>query len=301
MIQSVCTSISDGQPESQAMQISAVVLENVELAHATYRLRLACPGIGQRIKPGQFFMLRPQKYNDPLLGRPFALYDTVVQYSGEAGQDEVIGFDLGYHIVGKMTSLMQTWKPGDVIDVWGPLGNGFPTIKVKHLACVGGGIGYTPFIAVTRQALGLRSYGINGDTDPRIEAEKVSFLYGSRSKSHSADLTDLTAMNVTPMIATDDGTLGYHGFVTDLLKQLLSSNDCPDAVFCCGPEKMMHAVGKICAAANVSCWLSLESPMACGFGACFSCVAKIKQPDGTWDYRRTCIEGPVFPADLLVE
>jgi len=103
-------------------------------------------------------------------------------------------------------------------------------------------------------------------------------------------------------LATDDGTRGHHGFVTDLLKQSLDDDDRPDRVYCCGPEPMMHATARICEQAGVDCWLSLESPMACGFGACFSCVTAVKVDDGQWDYRRTCVEGPVFEAKgLLLE
>ncbi len=101
-------------------------------------------------------------------------------------------------------------------------------------------------------------------------------------------------------LATDDGSRGHHGFVTELLKQSLVSDCPPDLIYCCGPEPMMHAVQKIATAANVSCWLSLETPMACGIGICFSCVAKIQQDDGEWDYRRTCLEGPIFPATKVV-
>ena len=98
---------------------------------------------------------------------------------------------------------------------------------------------------------------------------------------------------------TDDGTAGHRGFVTDLLSQSLGE-DRPDAVYCCGPEPMMHATADICAANGIPCWLSLETPMACGFGACFSCVTKVRVSDDDWDYRRTCVEGPVFPAKSLV-
>ncbi|HSG69139.1 MAG TPA: dihydroorotate dehydrogenase electron transfer subunit, partial [Planctomycetaceae bacterium] len=86
---------------------------------------------------------------------------------------------------------------------------------------------------------------------------------------------------------------------TELLQQAIDSGSPPDRVFCCGPEPMMHAVQKICINRRIECWLSLETPMACGFGACFSCVSRVKEDDGSWDYKRTCVEGPVFRADRL--
>ena len=110
------------------------------------------------------------------------------------------------------------------------------------------------------------------------------------------------AAGIGVSVATDDGSAGHRGFVTDLLARRLGEDPRPARVLTCGPGPMMAAVAGLCAAAGVPCWASLESPMACGFGACFSCVVKVKQadaPDG-WDYRRSCVEGPVFRAETLV-
>ena len=130
--------------------------------------------------------------------------------------------------------------------------------------------------------------------------ESVSLCYGVRSKHYLAGLDEFTLDGLDLRIATDDGTYGHHGFVTDLLKQKLTTLNGGVHVYCCGPEPMMKAVAEICRQQSVPCWLSLETPMACGFGACFSCVTKVVEPDGSWDYRRTCVEGPVFRAEQLV-
>jgi len=282
-----------------ARQFRAVVTSQRELAHQTYVVQLACPEIARLILPGQFFMIRPDRGTDPTLGRPFALYDTILDEQGQPA-----GFEFAYHVVGKMTSLMSQWKPGTEVQIWGPLGNGFPQFNGTHLLCVGGGIGYTPFYAVARDVLGLRTYGPNPNRSSQTtrEQRKVSLLYGVQSRKYRADLTDLESLpGLSISLSTDDGSEGRKGFVTSLLEESLTSSDRPDAVFCCGPEPMMHAVAKLCHAQGVRCWLSLETPMACGFGACFSCVTKVRDagsPEG-WDYRRTCVEGPVFPADQL--
>ncbi|MGD9853460.1 MAG: dihydroorotate dehydrogenase electron transfer subunit [Planctomycetaceae bacterium] len=282
--------------KSDAVWTTARVVEQQQLAADTFRLRLHCPDAAARITPGQFFMMRPRGGTDPLLGRPFALYDTAV---GAEGRPESI--DFVYHVIGKMTSLMSLWTGGEPVEFWGPLGNGFPVVRCRHLMYVGGGIGYTPVRAVAREALGRGSYGL----PPRSlqqTVERVTLCYGVRTAAQRADLSDLEDINgLTILIATDDGSEGHHGLVTDLLHDALHGNDPPNAVFCCGPLPMMQAVGTICQRAAVDCWLSLESPMACGFGACFSCVTRVKtdDPDG-WDYRRTCVEGPVFPATQLV-
>ncbi len=271
------------------------VVEQQQLASDTYRLRLHCPEAARVITPGQFFMVRPEGGTDPLLGRPFALYDTV------DGNDGPEAIDFVYHVIGKMTRLMSQWTGGEAVEFWGPLGNGFPVAACQHLMYIGGGIGYTPVLAIAREALGHRTYGQPTRSNERT-VERMMLCYGVRSVDHCADLSALEDVEgLTIRIATDDGSIGHHGLVTDLLSESLESDDAPDAVYCCGPLPMMHAVGHICEQAGVDCWLSLESPMACGFGACFSCVTRVRtdDPDG-WDYRRTCVEGPVFPATQLV-
>lgn len=274
----------------KSIQTAAVVVEQQQLAQETFRLRLHCPDIAAMITPGQFFMLRFPDGNDPLLGRPFALYDT---YRDESGRPA--GVDIGYHVIGKMTGLLPTLKAGTSLELWGPLGNGFAVADCEHLAVISGGIGYTPFVAVMHEALGTKDYGRNITR----QTSKFDFYYGIRSRDYCANLSDLTHERSHHFISTDDGTLGYHGFVTNLFREQLAAGNVPEKVFCCGPEPMMAEVSRICAEHNLPCWLSLETPMACGFGACFSCVVKVKEGDG-WDYRRTCVEGPVFPADQVL-
>ena len=265
------------------------------LATDTWAVRLNCPELAAKILPGQFIMVRPQSGSDPLLGRPFALFDVFTDADGAPA-----GIEFGFVVVGKMTSLMATWQPGDRITVWGPLGNGFPVPGNEHLICVAGGIGQTPFLGVIREALGLRSYGIPARAVTSKPAS-VTMCYGVRSKGWLAGLKDFQLPGLNLQIATDDGSYGHHGFVTELLlNELQKRSGQKSVVYCCGPEPMMKAVAEICRSGNVPCWLSLETPMACGFGACFSCVTKVREDDGSWDYRRTCVEGPVFPAERLV-
>jgi dihydroorotate dehydrogenase electron transfer subunit len=281
------------EPKPAAVQQIVTVLSQRRLARDTYCLRLESPEIASTIVPGQFFMVRPVNGVNPLLGRPFALFDTFL----EGGKPK--GVEFGYVVVGKLTSVMPTWQPGEKVSIWGPLGNGFPVPAAKHLMLVAGGIGQTPFLAVAREALGLRTYG----RAPRAVSRRprrVTLCYGVRSAEYLAGLEDFSLPELDVRLATDDGSRGHHGFVTDLLEEALGRDDRPDCVYCCGPEPMMHAAARLCERSGVDCWLSLESPMACGFGACFSCVTAVKTDDGKWDYRRTCIEGPVFPAERLV-
>ena len=276
-----------------AVQASAIVVENVPMARDTWRIRVVCPEIAKQIVPGQFFMVRDPKLTDPMLGRPFALLDT---WSDESG--ETIGVEFGYLVVGKLTRHMTTWQDGDEISLWGPLGNGFPLTTARSPLLVAGGIGQTPFVAVGRELLGRSRYG-----SPAREltgtVESVRLCYGVRSDAYLAGIELFQDAGLDVQVSTDDGSFGHHGFVTELVQQAIGGTNRPDVIFCCGPEPMMGAVSEIAQAAGIPCWLSLESPMACGFGICFSCVTKVRMDDGSWDYRRTCIEGPVFPAEKL--
>jgi len=276
-----------------ASQVCATVVEHEQMARNTWRMRLECPDVARQILPGQFFMIKLAGRSDPLLGRPFALYDVYCDAAGVAQ-----GIDFGYVVVGKMTTQLELLRAGDAVEVWGPLGNGFPLPPEGHLVIVAGGIGQTPFLAVIREALRRRAYG----QPPRELAHvpsRITLCYGVRSKEYLAGVAEFEREGIDVRVATDDGSAGHHGFVTDLLKTLIAQPSGPMTVYCCGPEPMMHAVSRLTTAAGVPCWLSLETPMACGFGACFSCVTRVKQDDGSWDYRRVCVEGPVFSAAQL--
>jgi dihydroorotate dehydrogenase electron transfer subunit len=199
--------------------------------------------------------------------------------------------------------------------LWGPLGNGFPPQTAGHLIMVAGGIGQTPFMALAAEHRGFKQYG-----DPQRSVSRpklITFCYGARSADYLAGVDDFRKLGIDVRISTDDGTAGHHGFVTELLCKVLDGSMSLDKnpphpgplpegegeqtqIVCCGPERMMEAVAKVAHERNVRCQLSLETPMACGIGICFTCVAKVRQPNGTWDYKRTCVEGPIFnSADLV--
>lgn len=266
---------------------TVAVLENVRLARDTYRIRLHCPELARALRPGQFLMLRLPGSNDPLLGRPFALYDTVLDTSGEAAAVDVV-----YLVVGKLTGLLKDVKAGAAVAVWGPLGNGFPDLPpLEHVGLVAGGIGQTPFLAYTRELLGGRGYG---GRPARCTAERVSLFYGVRTAELAAGIEDFRNAGADVRPASDDGSLGFKGFVTQLLKE----SPQPQHLVGCGPEPMLRALAGLARQWAVPCHLSLETPMACGLGICFSCVTRVRTPDG-WDYRRVCVDGPVFDAAVL--
>ena len=162
-----------------------------------------------------------------------------------------------------------------------------------------GGIGQTPFLAVIREALRRRAYGNPGRAIDQLPA-KITLCYGVRSREFLAGVEEFQREGIDVQISTDDGSAGHKGFVTDLVRAALAEPAESQTLYCCGPVPMMRAVAEIANRQNVSGYLSLETPMACGFRACFSCVTKILQDDGTWDYRRVCVEGPVFPANRVI-
>jgi len=268
---------------------AVTIEENVPLARDTYRIRFACGEIARRVLPGQFVMLRLADCNDPLLGRPLAVYDL----SADADRKACF-LDIVYLVVGKMTRLLAKMPAGARLEAWGPLGNGFPPTPTEHLVMVAGGIGQTPFLMLAREYSGQRSYG-----DPPREvpsAKKITLCYGVRGREYLAGVEDFRRAGVEVQLSTEDGSLGHRGLVTELIAPLVERSPWPCRIVCCGPERMMEAAAGIARRLGVSCQVSLESPMACGIGVCFSCVKNIRDASGNWDYRRTCVEGPVFDA-----
>jgi dihydroorotate dehydrogenase electron transfer subunit len=278
----------------RAIQAAVEIVENVRLARDTYRVRFHSPAIAARIVPGQFLMLRIAGLCDPLIGRPFALYDTTL-----AGDCTPACIDVVYLVKGKLSNRLLTLCPGQQLDVWGPLGNGFLPQPTEHLIMVAGGIGQTPFLALAQEYLGHRRYG---DPPRNVSpAQRVTFCYGARTAEYFAGIDDFVRLGIDVRLATDDGSRGHHGLVTDLLREVLAEQTgLVPRVVCCGPEPMMQAVARVAKEAGAMCEVSLETPMACGIGICFTCVAKVRDEQGEWDYKRTCVEGPVFPAEKLV-
>jgi dihydroorotate dehydrogenase electron transfer subunit len=270
-----------------AVHRTARVREHVRLAERTFRIRLECPELAAAIRPGQFVMLRLPGTTDPLLGRPFALYDTALD------GDTPVAVDVVYLVVGKMTARLAELGAGDALQVWGPLGKPFLDVgEPERVALVAGGIGQTPFLAYTRQLLGTRGFG--GDP-PRPRTKRVALYYGVRTAALAAGVDDFRAAGADVHLASDDGSVGTKGFVT----QLLEAHGPTGPLVGCGPEPMLHALAKLAATWAVPCQVSLETPMACGVGICFSCVAKVRTAGG-WDYARVCTDGPCFDAAQLV-
>lgn len=256
------------------VQRTVEVVEHVPLAERTFRVRFVCPELAGRLAPGQFLMLRIPGTTDPLLGRPFAYYDTTAEGA----------VDVVYLVVGKMTRRLAEARVGDRLEVWGPLGNGFPLFDPPEpVVLVAGGIGQTPFLAYAKALIARGCLS-------------VTLYYGVRTASLAAGVGDFESAGVTVRLTSNDGTIGTACYVTDRLEQ-----EAPSGVLVgCGPEPMLHVLRRLAERWQRECYVSLETPMACGAGICYSCVTKVKTAEG-WDYRRVCVDGPVFRACELAE
>ena len=283
----------DAVAPPNAARRTVAVLENEPIARDTFRLRLDDPAMARAIRPGQFVMIRLASGTDPLLARPFALYDVARDAQGTPTAIDVV-----YLVVGRGTMALSRFRPGDLATIWGPLGNGFGPAPEGNVVFVAGGIGQTPFLALGRWWLGHARYG--EAEIPSSRSDKAVLLYGVRSRDLAAGVSDFESAGIKVDIATDDGSAGHHGYVTDLLLRRLEQGDRPAKVVGCGPPAMLASLARIVARHDIACDLSLENHMACGFGACFSCVAPIRQEDGSIDLRRVCVEGPIFPSREVV-
>jgi len=247
------------------------VLRNDCLTENTWRIAVGTTEALPTVRAGQFAMLRLPNRTDPLLGRPFAIY-----------RAESYTLEIVYLAVGKMTHRLAEVKPNDTLELWLPLGNGFPENKVQHTIIVAGGIGQTPFLTFCQQ-----------------RQERVTLLYGARTANRIACMDDFRQLGIEPIIATDDGSEGTHGLVTDLIEEVYQSGETTQ-LLCCGPMPMLRSAFLTAQKRNLPCFVSLETPMSCGLGICFGCVVPYREDEQSdWDYRRTCIDGPVFDAYKL--
>jgi dihydroorotate dehydrogenase electron transfer subunit len=218
-----------------------------------------------RAMPGQFYMLAAaQRWGGGEGERPFLARAMSVMRTAAGGSVEFMLED-----VGPGTERLSELRPGDGLLLSGPFGRGFSPPAPDTLL-VGGGIGIAPLLGVQEQWGGHA-------------------LLGFRDAEHAQAAELFGAVEV----ATDDGSAGHHGLVTDLLDRHLERE--PRPIFACGPPAMLSAIRDRARRHAVAAELALEAPMACGFGACYGCV--VATVDG---YRRVCVDGPVFDAAVLV-
>lgn len=249
------------------------VLSNEHLGCSLYLVKLESPRIAQSLAPGQFVHTQLPGMEGHILRRPFSVYDT----QPEEGIIEIL-----YQVVGYGSAHLSTLQPGAEVANIGPVGRGWQApADCKRVLLVGGGVGAAPLFLFSKQLVG--------------EGVQVDVVLGAQTaEAMVADKRYEDALGHPPVIATDDGTLGYAGFCTQPAQQLLDENEY-DFCACCGPQPLMRIVAGMAKERKVPCQVSMERRMACGVGACLSCVI-----DTTEGKQRCCVDGPVFDAEEVV-
>ncbi len=264
------------------MQFTSTILSNTQIAPHYWRIRLSAPQDFAAATPGQFVMVRVRNAIDPLLRRPFAIFDlgTTVPAAGNGAPQPY--FEMLYRVVGKATAMLSALRAHDTLDVLGPLGSGFdPGETGEEKLIVGGGIGLAPLYLLARDLIASGS--------------PVHLFAGGRTRDDILCLEDFQRLGVHCHTATEDGSLGEQGLVTAALKRHLDARQGKATLYACGPDGMLHAVARIAADYGLPCQVSLENYMACGVGACLGCVTPGKEHTAqTPDFRCVCTEGPVF-------
>jgi dihydroorotate dehydrogenase electron transfer subunit len=263
--------------------IDARVIENRRLADDYNVLSLEAPAIAEATAPGQFVMVKPGQGLEPLLRRPFSVFEILRTGS------RPIGVSILSKRVGVTTTQIFEAAAGDRVRCLGPLGRPF-TLPVgrAEVWMVAGGVGLAPFWTVAET---LAKRGVTS-----------TLFYGGRRDADLFYLDYFERLGVTLALSTEDGSLGERGRVTAPLERALASRTAGREVclHACGPEPMLEAVARLAARFGVSCEVSVERVMGCGLGGCYSCVVPVKAPGGKFHHVRSCIGGPVFDASTLV-
>jgi len=256
------------------------VLCNKKAGPIYYKIGLKCHRGYLDAKPGQFIMLRLVDQTFPLLRRPFSIHKLIIN------KGAIEGIELLYKVVGECTRKLSGLKNGDVVDIVGPLGNGFIIPDNFHrIFLVAGGIGVAPMLFLA-SSLQKRN----------VDPLKCSVFIGGRSKTDLLCVDDFINLGIKVHITTDDGSVGDKSFVTHPLEIEVNKKK-PDVIFACGPLEMLKCVVNIAKAHTVPCQVSIETIMACGIGACLGCAVESKETANK--YKHACIDGPVFDAKIL--
>ncbi|MGE4558931.1 MAG: dihydroorotate dehydrogenase electron transfer subunit [Desulfobulbus sp.] len=251
-------------------QEKSIVLANERLSEQYFRLVLRAPVVAAQSQPGQFVMAACGTTLDPLLRRPFSIH----RCPGDGTVHLLI------KIVGKGTGLLAGLQPGESVDLLGPLGKGFSYQPELTSCLVGGGVGIAPLLFLVEQA----------NLQFPEHTPIVVFLGARTGEDVHRIGIEFQQLGCQVTIATDDGSLGHHGLVTEPLAEAISSMQ---KAYVCGPMPMMAATAALCKVAGIGCEVSLESHMACGLGACLGCT--VHGADG--QYLHVCKRGPVVLAE----
>ena len=271
--------------------VEARVISNTRLSSDYNVIALAAPEIAEATQPGQFVMVKSGRGGDPLLRRPFSVFEVL------RSNNRVEGLTLLSKRIGVTTKILYDAVEGDMIACLGPLGRPFEVVDPPAEAwMVAGGVGLAPF-ATLAQALLARG-------------TKTTLFYGARTGAELFYLDWFRSRDIRLVLATEDGSAGDRGRVTVPLERELKNREArsrePGAgsrdvmIYGCGPEPMLEAVTQVAAKFKRPSQVSVERTMGCGMGGCYSCVIPIRDGPNGHHYVRSCIGGPVFRGEDLV-
>ncbi len=276
----------------------AHIIFNRKVAAHYYKMRIRCPAIARKAKPGQFVMVRVTEDFDPLLRRPLGIHKVCSEQDTVKTKKSLTCIELLYRSVGKGTLILSKKQKGEYIDLTGPFGNGFSIDNnLQTAVLVAGGIGIAPLFSLV-QELKDRKATTSGKTT-------LIALLGGKSSADILCRTDLRQLGAKVAVSTEDGSSGTKGLVTDLLTGVLE--ELPPVkrkgicLYGCGPLPMLQALSEFAQARNLPCQVSLETRMACGVGACLGCSVPTRSDSSKLPtYQRACKEGPVFDSSVIL-
>jgi dihydroorotate dehydrogenase electron transfer subunit len=282
------------------IQTQSRIVSSEQVNPSCWRIVFDSPQIASELKPGQFIHMKVGGEGGPLFRRPFSVFRRVPLKDGG------LGIEVVYKVVGLGTGIMTRLKPGDTVDMIGPLGRGFTVDREKRdQVIVAGGTGAACLFLLAQE---ISNTGL-----------PLKVLMGADTKNSLIMEREYASLQADVMISTDDGTYGYHGFVTKLFEKALEegkiSTDC--AAYSSGPEPMLKALARICKTRKVTAQFSIERHMMCGFGACLACICKVDpnqvskhrdlershiqfSSDKNFGYALVCKDGPVFNMDEVI-
>ena len=265
------------------VDIDATVIGNARLSHDYSVLSLAAPEVGRQTKPGQFVMVKPAGVTDPLLRRPFSVFEVL-----RDGGGGVTGVSILNKKAGRSTKKLYELEAGDVVSCLGPLGVPFAPVSAPTEGwLVAGGVGLAPFATLAES---LAAAGT-----------PTTLFYGARTADELFYLEFFEKLGIRLVLSTEDGGRGVKGRVTAPLETALKAVGSAGAmVYACGPEPMLAADAKLAGRYNQPSQVSVERVMGCGLGGCYSCVVPVKHGDEHANLVRSCISGPVFDGAELV-
>jgi dihydroorotate dehydrogenase electron transfer subunit len=264
--------------------VAAEVIANTPLSDDYNVLALAAPSIAAAAVAGQFVMVKAATGHDPLLRRPFSVFEILRDASGTP-----TGLSLLNKRIGVSTRLLYAARPGQRVDCLGPLGRPFTLVEPPAAAwMIAGGVGLAPFAAL---AEALVARGV-----------ETTLFYGARRAAELFYVEMFERLGVQVVLTTEDGSAGERGRIIAPLDRALAARRATDPVtlYACGPEGMLAATARVAAAYGRPCQVSVERVMGCGLGGCYSCVVPMRGEDGAFHHVRACLAGPVLAADQIL-